>query len=475
MAQVTGYTALLSGYGWYGQDYNNAPVILTYSFSQSAPSYMQSSNAAGAATFSPLTEAERNVVRAALNAWDAASGVQFIETTQHTGDLTFGFYDFHKIPGGTLSGGGTAAGLGNYPSGFFYSSGGTPHNYSGAGYDEGGDVYFDTSYRASSGFAGDFAHVAIHEIGHALGLKHPFDVVGSHTDTLTAATDKGSNTVMSYDQSVRSPTLGPLDAAAAQFIYGGPGADRSQADANSVFWDGNTETLYQSFSASNRPIRGTGADDVITVHGVNDAIYTGDGNDRIILQGQVADVNGGDGIDTVVTGYAYGGDSTSRASGDFRYLTVNGGSGYETLQGIERIQYTDRTLAFDVDGPAGQVYRLYQAALDRIPDTPGLTHNIHRVDQGLSLHDMADAFIQSAEFQFHYGQNVSDQAFITALYNNVLDRAPDANGFAAWTSRLSDHSYDRAGVLVGFSESPENHGLTASQIAHGILMDNLVA
>jgi len=52
----------------------------------------------------------------------------------------------------------------------------------------------------------------------------------------------------------------------------------------------------------------------------------------------------------------------------------------DTLVSIERIQFTDGTLALDESGNAGQAYRLYQAAFGRTPDTPGLSHNLNLLD-----------------------------------------------------------------------------------------------
>ncbi len=49
------------------------------------------------------------------------------------------------------------------------------------------------------------------------------------------------------------------------------------------------------------------------------------------------------------------------------------GMGVEvTLPDLDRVQFGDGTLAFDVDGISGRVFRLYQAVFGREPDTEGL-------------------------------------------------------------------------------------------------------
>lgn len=155
---------------------------------------------------------------------------------------------------------------------------------------------------------------------------------------------------------------------------------------------------------------------------------------------------------------------------EVRDLTTNR-DGTDTLADIERLQFSDGILAFDTAGLAGQVYRLYQAAFARTPDTFGLSHNIRLVDGGLTLQQMSSAFLASAEFQQRYGSNPTDNAYINALYRNVLGRDADPTGLDGWQARLNDGSWTRTTLLIGFSESPETINLIAPQIANGIWMN----
>ncbi|WP_284180343.1 fasciclin domain-containing protein [Rhabdaerophilum sp. SD176] len=118
-------------------------------------------------------------------------------------------------------------------------------------------------------------------------------------------------------------------------------------------------------------------------------------------------------------------------------------------------------IRFDFDGDAAQLVRLYQAAFGRAPDQQGFTHNEALLRGDMTLKDMAAAFLVSKEFEARFGRNTSDEQFIDALYNNVLDRSADQGGLLEWDDRLDSGAWDRPEVLIGFSESPENQARTA--------------
>ena len=108
-----------------------------------------------------------------------------------------------------------------------------------------------------------------------------------------------------------------------------------------------------------------------------------------------------------------------------------------------------------IDSNYGKAYRLYRAAFGRTPDQAGHQFWIKALDDGYTLAQVAGWFIDSAEFKSLYGDNPPNAAFATALYTNVLGRAPDPTGLAWWIDRLNE-GISRADVLVGFSESDEN-------------------
>ncbi|MFN4011896.1 MAG: FG-GAP-like repeat-containing protein [Pannonibacter sp.] len=192
-------------------------------------------------------------------------------------------------------------------------------------------------------------------------------------------------------------------------------------------------------------------------------------NSNDVFRGTTAadSVDGLGGVDTFILSTARSETNITRSGNS---INISHGNTVDQLTNIEIVQFTDGLLRLDVAAGeiAGQTYRLYQAAFARIPDTPGLAHNINLIDGGLTLKDMSNAFISSAEFKQKYGENPSDTSYINALYNNVLGRDADAAGLAGWQQRLADRSWDRADVLIGFSESAENQTLVGTAIGNGI-------
>jgi hypothetical protein len=151
-------------------------------------------------------------------------------------------------------------------------------------------------------------------------------------------------------------------------------------------------------------------------------------------------------------------------------VIVTTSDGVSSYTDLDRIKFSDALVAMDIDGTAGLAYRLYQAAFDRVPDKLGLSSNIYLLDTKLNYLEMSAAFVASPEFQAAYGP-LTNQQFVETLYYNVLHRTADASGLAAWVNALNTNQADRASVLIGFSESPENHAAVDPSIALGIVLD----
>lgn len=219
-------------------------------------------------------------------------------------------------------------------------------------------------------------------------------------------------------------------------------------------------------SAFNDSLAGYDGNDLISGGAGDDYLAGGFGNDHL---------HGGTGVN-----YIDGGPGFDRAyydglGGNYSYTFDQGGIAIwsaawgvnDQLISIERIEFENGTLAFDIDGNAGQGYRIYQAAFDRTPDVAGLSFWVDHLDAGLSLYDLALNFIGSVEFKGLYGANPINEDYVDLLYDNVLNRSPDAGGYAYWTGQM-DAGLSRADMLIAFSESNENQMNVIGAIDQGI-------
>lgn len=116
--------------------------------------------------------------------------------------------------------------------------------------------------------------------------------------------------------------------------------------------------------------------------------------------------------------------------------------------------------------------RVYQAIFGRVPDAAGLNFWVDAMRDGLTLQTIVQGtadgsiagFRNSDEFVAEYGADVdpTSEAFITALYNNLLGRDPDAEGLEFFTN-LPD-SATVGDVVTAFTESPEFSDAINAQI-----------
>lgn len=226
----------------------------------------------------------------------------------------------------------------------------------------------------------------------------------------------------------------------------------------------DVDSLIGTGDVSEIDAYGLAAADTIVGSAGKDFIRGYDGDDRI---------DGGGGIDTAV----YSGnlrDYTIMAITDgpaivgYSVHSSANNEGTDILVNVERLRFADATVGIDTSGNGGQAYRLYQAALDRAPDAPGLGAQINGLDSGMSLLQIAQNFINSAEFGLKYGPGLSNEAFVTQLYANVLDRTPDPDGFAVQVNALNT-GMSRAQLLVNFSESAENQANLIGVIQDGFV------
>ncbi|TFW07011.1 DUF4214 domain-containing protein [Oxalobacteraceae bacterium OM1] len=169
-----------------------------------------------------------------------------------------------------------------------------------------------------------------------------------------------------------------------------------------------------------------------------------------------------------VNGYRSNFTIARDASGTVTVTDTVGANGTQQFAGATLIRFADRHVSFDADGVPGQAYRVYRAALNRTPDQAGLGVQINALQNGMSLVQLANAFMESAEFKTLYGANPSNTTLVNLFYNNVLHRTPKQFEIDFWVNIIQSGQQSPAEVLKNFSESAENKANAATETSNGI-------
>ncbi|RFP14030.1 DUF4214 domain-containing protein [Duganella sp. BJB488] len=351
--------ALLSGYKWGGGVGTGATVSYSFPFSFGSAVF----SGPGGGSYSDLDEphasqhygldtVQQAAAQTALQAWANVANVKPVlvaDTTTSVGDIRLAWTSASE----TASDGGAAWGWASFPSSIYPS---------------GGDVWISTdadgALSSNDWSVGSYNYMSlVHELGHALGLKHPFE-----DNPVDPAHSTRQYSVMAYDDaphslfvrvtdsansaSWKSYTVVPNspmldDIAAMQYLYGAnttyhTGNDTYTFDPSTPFlttiWDAGGNDTISIANFSNGSLIDLQQGHYSSIHipsdtgaGINwqtdPPVPTYDGTDNLaIAYGTVIEnAIGGSGSDTLI-----GNSGSNHLQGNGGHNIIDGGAGTDT-------------------------------------------------------------------------------------------------------------------------------------------------
>lgn len=331
----------------------------------------------------------------------------------------------------------------------------------------------------------------LHEIGHALGLKHPGDYNGytgssnQKGNYLASSEDNTLVSVMSYisgPQKQERDSFGNFDMLALRYLYGSVAyhtesdtynfADNAGRVLTTIVDDGGIDTISAATASVGATIDLTpGANSSIgltrfgslakdnlsiafdaKIENVAGSAF----NDSIVLNAEPNRIDGGAGVDSVKLATTRLQSSMHKTLDDAGHTMISiadskNATNLDQLIAVEKIQFSDMTVDTTVGDLAKslsadavkKIVELYVAYFNRVPDAEGMNYWMSQYKAGVNIEQIGNSFYSAAisptfSALTGYSASMTDETFVRAVYKNVLGRSEvDQDGLNYWTKALA--------------------------------------
>jgi hypothetical protein len=261
-------------------------------------------------------------------------------------------------------------------------------------------------------------------------------------------------------------------------VHSGDGEVTNVPDTVSMVILQGSNVVFSGGGDDDRIIHAVNGDNTITLTGTgniivttgdgDDQVSTGSGGDTLALGAGSDTVDAGAGVDVVRISDNLTDVTVTVAADGAILVTTNTALAQSTaaasdsatadvknISNAEVIEFADGGIVIAVEGNNdATVGRLYEIAFNRKLDIEGFRYWMEAENAGMSLDEMGDRFVDSAEYEAIYG-GMTDAEFIDAVYQNLFNRAADSVGSAFWEDKLSSTNFTRGQMLAAFAYSDE--------------------